>query len=45
MKALAAFFALSALALPAGAGAAPAERPNIVVIMTDDGSYVERAKD
>ena len=36
MRALAAFFALSALVLPAGAGAAPAERPNIVVIMTDD---------
>jgi N-acetylglucosamine-6-sulfatase len=36
VKALAAFFALSALALPAGAGAATVERPNIVVIMTDD---------
>ena len=36
MKALAAFFAPSALALPAGAGAAPVERPNIVVVMTDD---------
>ncbi len=36
MKALAAFFALSALALPPSAGAAPVERPNIVVIMTDD---------
>jgi N-acetylglucosamine-6-sulfatase len=36
VKALAAFFALTALALPAGAGAAPVERPNIVVVMTDD---------
>jgi N-acetylglucosamine-6-sulfatase len=36
VKALAAFFALSALALPPSAGAAPVERPNIVVIMTDD---------
>ena len=36
MRGLAAFFALSALILPAGAGAAPPERPNIVVIMTDD---------
>ena len=36
MKTLAAFFAVTALVLPGGAGAAPVERPNIVVIMTDD---------
>jgi N-acetylglucosamine-6-sulfatase len=36
VRALAAFFALAALAGPAAAEAAPVERPNIVVIMTDD---------
>ena len=36
MRALAAFFALAALAGPATAEAASVERPNIVVIITDD---------
>jgi N-acetylglucosamine-6-sulfatase len=36
VRGLAAFAALAALVLPAAAGAAPLERPNIVVIMTDD---------
>jgi N-acetylglucosamine-6-sulfatase len=36
VRALAAFLALAALALPGVADAAQAERPNIVVIMTDD---------
>ena len=36
MRALATVFALAALAGPAAAEAAPVERPNIVVIMTDD---------
>ena len=36
MRGLAALLTLGALALPAGASAAPVERPNIVVVMTDD---------
>jgi N-acetylglucosamine-6-sulfatase len=36
VRALATVFALAALAGPAAAEAAPVERPNIVVIMTDD---------
>jgi N-acetylglucosamine-6-sulfatase len=36
VRGLATIFALAALGLPAGASAAPVERPNIVVVMTDD---------
>jgi N-acetylglucosamine-6-sulfatase len=36
VRALASFFVLAALAAPSAAEAAPVERPNIVVIMTDD---------